>query len=91
MVLLEAMGSGIPIICSDRGPMKEILGKKVLYFNPESPNSIKEAIINIILNDEYRLNSVLHTHNRSKLYDWNNTAKQSFSLLSTVAKNNTKI
>lgn len=91
IALLEAMGSGIPIISSDRGPMKDILGEKVLYFNPECPNSIKRAIINIILLDQIRLDSVIETHNRAKSYNWSNTAKDSFSSLSIVANNKAKI
>ena len=43
-ILLEGMASGLPIACSNRGPMSEILGDAGLYFDPEVVDSIAEAI-----------------------------------------------
>lgn len=40
VTLLEAMASGLPVLCSDRGPMPEILGNAGLYFDPACPESI---------------------------------------------------
>src|SRR5204863_6991078 len=37
-ILLEAMASGLPIACSKRGPMPEILGNAGVYFDPDKPN-----------------------------------------------------
>src|ERR1044072_295908 len=42
--LVEAMASGLPIACSDRGPMPEILEDGGVFFTPESSESIAQAI-----------------------------------------------
>ena len=43
-ILIEAMASGLPIVCSDRGPMPEVLGDGGSYFNPDSIDSIVNAL-----------------------------------------------
>ena len=50
--LLEAMASGLPIACSDRGPMPEVLKDAGVYFNPENPSSIA-ASLKLLLQDEH--------------------------------------
>ena len=39
-ILLEAMAASLPIACSNRGPMPEILKDAGIYFNPEQVSSI---------------------------------------------------
>src|SRR5690606_11444139 len=34
IILLEAMSAGLPILCSNMGPMPEVLGENQFYFNP---------------------------------------------------------
>ncbi|MDD3000028.1 MAG: glycosyltransferase family 1 protein, partial [Candidatus Riflebacteria bacterium] len=43
-ILLESMASGLPVASSNHGAMLEILGGAGLYFNPESPAQIADAI-----------------------------------------------
>ena len=43
-ILLEMMASSLPIACSNRGPMPNILGENGIYFDPENINSISEAL-----------------------------------------------
>ena len=39
-VLIENMASGLPIACSNRGPMPEVLKDGGVYFDPEKPIDI---------------------------------------------------
>ena len=54
-ILLETMASGLPIACSNRGPMPEVLGDAGVYFDPEQPIEIYRAIKNLINNPQLRL------------------------------------
>ena len=45
ITLLEGMKSGLPILCSTRGPMPEILEDAGFYFDPESIESIVKAFL----------------------------------------------
>ena len=42
--LIEAMQAGLPIACSDRSSMPEVMGSAAIYFNPDDPQAIAEAI-----------------------------------------------
>ena len=52
-ILLEGMASGLPIACSDRGPMPELLGDAAVYFNPELQSSIEEALERLLNSSEF--------------------------------------
>ena len=43
-IVLEAMAAGLPIACSDRRPMPDVLGQAGTYFDPLSVESIKSAV-----------------------------------------------
>ena len=49
--LLEAMASGLPVICSNRSSMPEIGGNAVMSFDPEFPADIT-AKMEMVLTDE---------------------------------------
>jgi glycosyltransferase involved in cell wall biosynthesis len=51
-ILLEAMAAGLPIACSDRGPMPEALGDAGCYFNPEDIPA-KSKIVSLTLARRY--------------------------------------
>ena len=48
--LVEMMGSGIPIACSNRGPMIEVLGRKDYTFNPFKSDEIYHVLMDMISN-----------------------------------------
>jgi glycosyltransferase involved in cell wall biosynthesis len=82
--LIEGMASGLPIACSNRGPMPEVLKNAGIYFNPEDHISIANAIIEI-LNDidasNYRSNLSLEY---SKLYSWDRCLNETLEFLKTT-------
>jgi glycosyltransferase involved in cell wall biosynthesis len=43
--LIEAMAGGVPIACSNMGPMPEIAGDAVLFYDPNDRHSIAGAIL----------------------------------------------
>lgn len=43
-ILIESMAAGLPIACSNRGPMPEVLGDAGIYFDPEDAASIACAV-----------------------------------------------
>jgi glycosyltransferase involved in cell wall biosynthesis len=55
VTLLESMAVGLPIACSNRGPMVEVLENGGIYFNPEKASEIESAVENIITDNLLRL------------------------------------
>jgi glycosyltransferase involved in cell wall biosynthesis len=91
ITLLEAMAIGIPIISSNRGPMKEVLKDSVIYFDPELPNSIYKAIKDAIMNNKKRIKSAKATKRLSKFYNWKKTSFKTFKILKEVSQRNIEI
>ncbi|BCA80081.1 glycosyltransferase family 1 protein [Desulfuromonas sp. AOP6] len=85
-ILLETMAAGLPVACSNRGPMPEILGEAGLYFDPEDPINILSTIKEYILSPELRDKKASASFERSKIYSWERCANETFSFISTIAK-----
>lgn len=84
-ILIESMASGLPIACSDRGPMKEVLGEGGVYFDPESPDDIADALYRLISSTELRAKKAKLAFNSSKKFSWSRCADETFKFLAVVA------
>ena len=82
--LVEAMAAGLPIACSDRGPMPEVLQGGGVYFNPEEPASIFKAVKSIIENKSLRTQIARIALERSKLFSWSRCAEETWRYLGDI-------
>ncbi|MCI0627040.1 MAG: glycosyltransferase family 4 protein [Acidobacteria bacterium] len=83
-IVLEAMASGLPIACSDRGPMPEILGGGGIYFDPEEPSEIAQALDLLLNCPSLRKDCSSLAYQRAQRYSWKYCARQTFSYLVEV-------
>ena len=88
--LVEAMASGLPIACSDRGPMPEVLSDAGTYFNPESPQSIAVAVKEILDNRDLRLKKAALAKQFAEQFSWRRCADETMEYLNTVYRNSLK-
>ena len=84
-ILLEMMAAGLPVACSNRGPMPEILGDAGIYFDPENLESIKRAIRQLIESPALRARNAHAAFARSSCYSWEQCADSTFRFLADVA------
>ena len=89
-ILIETMAAGLPIACSNRGPMPEVLGDAGLYFNPESPNEIFNALESYITNPLLRYEKASASFSNVQKYAWTTCAKDTFTFLEIVLSNHKK-
>jgi len=85
-ILLETMASGLPVACSNKGPMPEVLGDAGVYFDPESPSDIASAIRQYLDSTELRTTHALASYQRARQYSWERCADETFSFLAGMAK-----
>jgi len=81
MVITEAMAAGLPIACSNRGPMPEVLGDAGVYFDPEKPAEIAEAIRKLIEDPMLRTEKAEAAFERAKEFTWERCADKTFCFL----------
>jgi N-acetyl sugar amidotransferase len=84
--LVEGMAAGLPIACSNRGPMPEVLKDGGAYFDPENLQSIAEAIEKIILDREFRTSIASRAEEYSRSYSWQKCAGQTWRFLRASAR-----
>ena len=83
-ILIEAMASGLPIACSNMGPMPEVLKECGLYFNPEDPHDIAEKLIKLIDNPLIAKKMSRCSYLESQKYSWERTTKETFDFIEKV-------
>ena len=84
-ILLEGMVSGLPIACSNRGPMPEVLGDAGVYFDPERPAEIASAIRKLFDSPELRYRLAGESFEKVQEYSWKRCADETFSFIAQVA------
>lgn len=88
-ILIEAMAAGLPIASSDRGPMPEVLGEAGVYFDPEAPTSIIDALRKIALDASSRKNLAELAWRKAQGYSWERCANDTFAFIAKVAQQRT--
>jgi glycosyltransferase involved in cell wall biosynthesis len=85
-ILLEAMAAGLPIACSNREPMPEVLANTGIYFDPEDPGSIAKALHTLAMSTELRAQYAAAAFERAKDYSWERCASETFSFLAQIGQ-----
>jgi glycosyltransferase involved in cell wall biosynthesis len=83
-ILLEAMASGLPIACSNRAPMPEVLGPAGVYFDPLRPPQIEVALRELFDKAELRRHLAATAHARARQFSWDACARDTFRFLADV-------
>lgn len=86
-VLVEAMASGLPIACSNRTAMPEVLGDAGIYFTIDDINNVESVIHNLIVSKELRTRLSFLAFQRAKRYMWSITVEKTFDFISNVYMN----
>jgi glycosyltransferase involved in cell wall biosynthesis len=81
ITILEAMGSRLPIACSNRTGLPDILKDAGVYFDPEDPKSIAEALQKLIQDKELRKTLGERAYRYSLDYTWERCASETFNYI----------
>jgi len=79
--LVEAMAAGLPIACSNRGPMPEVLKDGGVYFDPENADSISNAVEQLITNKSLRERVARCAKTISEQYSWSRCANETWEFI----------
>lgn len=84
-ILVEAMAAGLPIACSNREPMPEVLGDAGVYFDAENANEIAAAVRVLLESPEIRSEKAQLAFQRVQRYSWQRCADETFAFLAECA------
>lgn len=79
--VIEAMATGIPVLCAKAGSLKEIAGDNALYFNPDNPQEIAEALEIIVTDNKLKERLISNGFEWVKRFSWEKTAVKTIELI----------
>jgi len=79
--ILEAMGSGIPIACSDMPVLHEVAGTAAMFFNPDKPEQIAKALDKLINNVPMQNKLVTAGLERATNFSWEKCAQETLDYI----------
>lgn len=81
ITLVEGMLTGLPIACSNKSSLPEVLGSGGVYFDPTDHLSISSAIERIINDPDLRCKIVANASIIAKNYSWERCSSETFQYL----------
>jgi glycosyltransferase involved in cell wall biosynthesis len=87
--LLEAMAAGLPVACSNRSAMPEVLGGAGIYFDPEKPAEILNALIRLVESKEERESLAEKAYHRALEFSWEKCAESTLAFLNAASSRRT--
>lgn len=85
-ILIEAMAEGLPIACSNRGPMPEVLGEAGVYFDPADVESIADCLLGLGKDQILRTRLAEAAWQKAQTYSWKRCANDTFDFIAQVAR-----
>jgi glycosyltransferase involved in cell wall biosynthesis len=76
----------LPIACSNRQPMPEVLEQAGVYFDPVQPRQIEEAVSQLFHSAELRRQLAVTAHDRAQRFSWSTCVRDTFRFLADVCE-----
>jgi len=84
ITLLEAMGARLPVACSNRTGLSEILKDAGVYFDPEDSQSIADAVQKLIMDIKLRETLGEKAYLYALDYTWERCASETYNYIKTA-------
>jgi len=80
--VVSAMACGVPVIVSDRGSLPEVVGDAGIIINPDSANTIAEAMKKVLSASQKDYNQMVKDGIfRARQFNWDETARKTQEIL----------
>lgn len=84
--VLEAMAAALPIVCSDRAPMPEILGDGGVYVDPRDAAALAAAMTQLMADHRLRARVAATAQARARAFSWTRCARDTFDFIAEVGR-----
>ncbi len=86
MPVLEAMAAGIPVVCSDIPPLREIADGAGHFFDPTSSPALADALREMFADKALREQFVQRGIEKAKHFTWTRSAEETLAVLLEAAR-----
>ncbi|WP_027713649.1 glycosyltransferase family 4 protein [Dickeya chrysanthemi] len=84
--LLEAMSSGVPVICSNASCLPEVAGNSALFFEPSDVDGLNKILINTVQDNDILLRYSKLGIEKSSKFSWQKCAMETFEVYKELSK-----
>jgi len=88
--ILEAFSNYCPVAASNTSSLPEVGGNAVAYFDPESIDSMRDTVTELLRSDEWRNHLIKCGQDRVKLFSWQRTARETLDVYRTALGRSTE-
>lgn len=85
-IVMEYMAAALPIVSSDRGPLRDLLQDAAEYFDPEAPVQAARILEHVVRHPARRAALASAASTRAQDFSWERTAELTFSFLRDVLR-----
>jgi glycosyltransferase involved in cell wall biosynthesis len=85
MGVLEAMASGVPVVCARAASLPETAEHAALYFDPESPEDMADRMVSVCTDRERSREMKALGLERAKAFSWEACAKRTLQVIQETA------
>lgn len=77
---LEAMSCACPVLCTDRSSLPEVVGDAARFFDPESLDSLIDALNQVVSDLSFRQTLINKGHLRCAEFSWRKCAEETLAI-----------
>lgn len=82
--ILEAMATGIPVVCAKAGALQEMGGEAPIYFDADNIEEIAAALEKVVTDDSLRQKMILQGLRWAKRFNWDTTVMETINIMKEV-------
>lgn len=82
--VLEAMASGVPVVCSNSSSLPEVAGDAALTCNPDDVNSLSDYLLRLLQDNELRSRMIADGLAQSDRFSWKRCASETIRVYQKV-------
>jgi len=83
--VLEALASGVPVVCSNASSLPEVAGEAALLFDPEDVDTLRELIITGLENESWRSTAIIKGLVQASTFSWKRCAEETIAVYQELA------
>jgi glycosyltransferase involved in cell wall biosynthesis len=83
---LEAMACGTPVVASRAGALPEVVGEAGCFFNPHSPDELKDQLAQLLKDPQLREGLGRQGLQRAKEFSWERSARDALAIFEETVK-----